>query len=484
MLSQTAPYNSHSHFVDGLLEVVRILGTWLTPNPDDAFSAMAAENYQHGNRTIADDLLEEIIIRLGNVTPGGGGGSSIAEILRSNTDLSGAVSGTYLFGYNHTNGKMFIKNGSNNWQQVGQSASLIFENTDTTSVEGDGSLGNPYKVHVIPAQFETNTSKFVVNNFARSEPSAEYVGPYTYSFENSELLILTGIQAASIDGVVRHLRNDGNSLIILNANDSRSDAGNRFISDNIPVFMMPGDVVTLQYNSVIGGWSILSSNLGRGGAQFDVFSDMYSLAPWGGQSSGGGGVINDGLSQVSGYKGTVAVHGGTSVGGQSQITTNFGTVTPVRGPANIYGRIMGEQAGTPDNTDYSKWALGFTKFNSGVLASGFCWMMGSTGPKHIAIASAGTGSAESETVIGGLNAKLFDGYISLGVYVYADWQHADYYYRVEGSNQIFYAGSKSISPSLADQSFSPGVYIRKMAGSTQMKVHVDFLGERYDNARQ
>lgn len=118
MLSELAPYNTRSHFTDGLLEVIRVLGTYITPNPDDAFDSMSAENYQHGNRTIADDLLEEIIIRLDQALGGGGGGGSVAEILRSATDLSGDVPAGYLFGYNYNNGKLFIKNSDTDWALI------------------------------------------------------------------------------------------------------------------------------------------------------------------------------------------------------------------------------------------------------------------------------------------------------------------------------------------------------------------------------
>jgi hypothetical protein len=71
---QHEKYSSSS--INALLEIIRLLGTMMTTNPDDGFSSMAASNYQHNNPTVNEDLLEEIIVRLGQISPGGGGGGA------------------------------------------------------------------------------------------------------------------------------------------------------------------------------------------------------------------------------------------------------------------------------------------------------------------------------------------------------------------------------------------------------------------------
>ena len=83
MLNQLAAHNQKSSFVDGLLEVIRVLGTWYAVNPDAAYLTMSAVNYEHGNRTVADDLLEEIIIRL-----------SALNVAVGSVDISGKIDKT------------------------------------------------------------------------------------------------------------------------------------------------------------------------------------------------------------------------------------------------------------------------------------------------------------------------------------------------------------------------------------------------------
>ena len=87
-MSFTLGHKADSIEDEYLIEIVRKLGQIIASlgfaNPDDGVLQFSASMYNHGNRTQSEDLLEEIIERLGIVGDniGGGGGPSTDEKLK------------------------------------------------------------------------------------------------------------------------------------------------------------------------------------------------------------------------------------------------------------------------------------------------------------------------------------------------------------------------------------------------------------------
>lgn len=276
MLSELAPYNSRSHFSDGLLEVIRILGTYITPNPDDAFDSMSAENYQHGNRTIADDLLEEIIIRLDEALGGGGGvGSTPPEILRSNADLSGAVPAGYTYGYNYSSGKLYIKNFGNNWQ-------LIYDPSVSLSL-----------IDGVNSTVETSVGGTFVNVLVNSDNADPDIGYETLDLDNnletdehpsnlfirnnSNISLVHGLKASAFDGKIVILHNAGETFpVLLIAKSSLTTFAPFTIEEDYPLF--PGATVMLVYRE--GKWSPINGEAAWSstpGFTTQVINDFFTV---------------------------------------------------------------------------------------------------------------------------------------------------------------------------------------------------------------
>lgn len=75
---QHNPYGSNQ--VNGLLELIRLAGLMMSTNPDTSlpgYPVMSANNYIHGNGTVVDDLLEELIERFTEISGSGGGGGGL-----------------------------------------------------------------------------------------------------------------------------------------------------------------------------------------------------------------------------------------------------------------------------------------------------------------------------------------------------------------------------------------------------------------------
>ncbi len=102
-LESLAPHSSRSNLTDGFLEIIRQLGFWLEAvtgvNPDAGYSSFSAANYNHGNNTETEDLLEEIIIRLDEInanSPGGGGGEPQPDLDEKVKSSSSDAQAAYL----------------------------------------------------------------------------------------------------------------------------------------------------------------------------------------------------------------------------------------------------------------------------------------------------------------------------------------------------------------------------------------------------
>lgn len=242
-LENTAPHDSPTRFVDGLLELVRIMGTMITPNPDAGFAKMSAENYPHGNQTQADDLLEEIIIRLPMIGGGGGGGpaywGSILGSIVNQTDLMNEFAKYQkLIEKNTKNGYV----GLNDWDI--QFRNLL--NTYTSVIRNQATAARVYefpdkniKVAGITDVITEVTLGFAQVNFA--DNTTYYFGKgYEYapisSFQNYFLFRFP------FDGVITkaHL-----------TKRTPSPAS----SENIPMFLFRPGVSSFDYEILISKWN-------------------------------------------------------------------------------------------------------------------------------------------------------------------------------------------------------------------------------------
>lgn len=225
-MSINALYRRHiaNNEIDkGLLQALLVLGDKIEvitgTHPDAAIAdvdpitgelILNANDYrEYGNLTSTGDLIEELINRLDDIGGGGGGGGSTPpEILRSATDLSGTVPAGYTYGFNYNNGKLFIKNASNQWF-------LIYDPTVSDSV-----------VDGVNSTVETILGATAVNVLVSLDNADPDAGVETLDLDNnaetddhpSNLTVRNGSNISLIHGLKASIF-DGKIVILHNAND-------------------------------------------------------------------------------------------------------------------------------------------------------------------------------------------------------------------------------------------------------------------------
>lgn len=451
MLNETAPHNANSHFNDGLLEVVRILGTWMDPNPDAGFAEMVASNYQHNNQSVGDDLLEEIILRLEEI--GGPDGTGLKEVLITEVDVSGAVPEELKWAINVTNKRLFYRDADDNWAVYGRK-------TFECGVSGGGLLDD--------ADLDTDEDVIIIPVFTPGQ-------------------MIRGIGHPEA-GRRRTIYNDTETMVILVANDTDFVTNpESFRGTWLPIFLMPQDTATFIHERT---WVLESLNRGSALDAFDAWGDMLAGSdPYTIRVGGtGAGATDSYLEAAEKAVGVYSITTGAGGSGNANLGAGLSGYVPENGAALFACRIAVNALWA--NTVTMRVFAGLHNAQAAVPNNGY-WLEffpATSGADPLSV-SMGSGNGASPTLTpvpndgGGLpKVAQSTSYIEYVIFVNEDWTRADYYSRKIGhTEQWVHLGSQTNNPS--DALVKASVTMLRTAGASAAKVMIDWLGHRIDMDR-
>lgn len=303
---------------------------------------------------------------------------------------------------------------------------------------------------------------------------------------------ITGISAPAFPQVLTVINTSTDYLLWLENQNTSSTAANRMIlPKGFPAFLMPGDSITLRYDTTASRWRV--EQWANQGAAMGLteFSDYQHITPpatgapagWmnivysgtGSGASGTGYLVNSTEKPF----GQVILTTGTTAAGRSCLGTYAHSVWGV-GPALLVARLAIQVAtdGTQTFTARAGLADGLV---TGTPSNGATWeyRWNGTGAEWSQTAYSGGTPTRSTTGSPSPDAN----YICLVVFANADGSRVDFIY---STDSVAYSKASSVSTGLptAGTAFGmEGVSVVKSAGTTARLVAGDYAGYRIDCVR-
>ena len=334
------------------------------------------------------------------------------------------------------------------------------------------------------------------NNYSPSGYSTTSAQHQLIRVSPSASLKLTGL-AGGVAGKLVTIRNSSTDYLLwLEHENASSSSANRFtLRRSFPVFLLPGDSVTLIWNGAASRWEVFAwphEGMAMGLTKFDDFGDTVAID--------------------AGTNGIIGIFGGGPVGTASSVATSTYLVNTTEKPMGVValatgatttGRVvLGGNRGTQgrsmiaslgcalsvvrlarqtaiDGIETYQIFSGWGDGQSGSFANGIGWEGRWDGVSaeewsqtRYAAAAATRSNSGSPAVDGN--------YIWLVTFMNADWSRADMIFSTD-SLAFSVAASPTTGLPATNAALSwMGALLLKSAGTTSRSVHVDLAGYRYD----
>lgn len=300
---------------------------------------------------------------------------------------------------------------------------------------------------------------------------------------------VTGFDSTDIpDGAERIITNASTDYLLwLENENTASSAANRMaLPKGFPAFLMPGDSLTLQYDTTAARWRVIDwPNQGQamGLTVFDD-CDVATGAPYAARASGTGASI-----QVSGTGagspvqnvGQVQLETGTGSTNHAgkQLASGSVWIAPTLGAAMQVTRSY--PSSPPSGAETYIYGAGFQDLSTGALTNAVMWELrydGANATYSKTVAAAGVITRNSDNV-----PASNVGWVWLAVFVNPAWTRADYLYSTNGINFVLSGSHSSGLPGVANM-IGPGATIMKTAGTANRIIVIDLLGHRFNQVRK
>ncbi len=298
---------------------------------------------------------------------------------------------------------------------------------------------------------------------------------------------ITGFDATGLaDGAERTIVNASTDYLLWmeNQNTASAAANRMMLPKGFPAFLMPGDLITLQYDATATKWRVLgwpSQGPAMGFTEFTDWLGYYTASacgPFGGSASGTASSIEPG-TLAGQVQGAVRLRTGTTTTGYSMIGLYQNSIDPGNGAAFAGGQFSLNAAVTGSET-YDA-IIGFGE-SAAANDNAVCWEYrwnGSAAEISQTLVVAGTpartttGSPSASEILTATSNGLW-----LFVFVNPDWSAADFIYSTDGTNMVL---ASRVSGGLPTSSLGVGFRVLKSAGSANISLYSDFYGVRVDS---
>lgn len=295
---------------------------------------------------------------------------------------------------------------------------------------------------------------------------------------------VTGFDATGLaDGAEKTIVNATTDYLLWleNENPASAAANRMLLPKGFPAFLMPGDLITLQYDATSARWRVKewpNQGMAMGLTVWDD-CDATHAGIFSARTSGTGSLFGAAPTDVGGSHKPMGVAygdtGSTSAGWSLKgVAANAASIAPAQGVALFVGRLRLQFAPSADE-DHTV-AAGYHNQNTGTLSNALMWEARWNGSaaewSRTAAASSSFNRAASGLVANGE-------WRWLAVFANAAWTRADF---IESSNGVSFAVDGSLMSGLPGLSnfVMPAIAVRKNAGITSRLVIIDGLGHRYD----
>jgi hypothetical protein len=293
---------------------------------------------------------------------------------------------------------------------------------------------------------------------------------------------ITGF-AAQANGITRQIVNRSTDHLIILAPESASSLAANRIAGQTPIFLMPGDDITLMYDGSSSRWRPLVAHGERLASQFAHADDFFATVGAFQTIVSGTGTSGQTATYLTNATerpiGVFQVDSGTTAAGRAFVgSAASNSIVPAQGPALFLARVAVESLSTA--TERFQVFCGLHDAAAATnVTDGVYW---SYRDDVSATWQGGAAAASTRTETGAAGSTVGTNYVWLGFFVNANWSRADYFYSDDSTTWTL-AGSISTNLPTATQLVQIGCGINKTIGTTQRNLSVDFMGVRYDLVR-
>ena len=288
---------------------------------------------------------------------------------------------------------------------------------------------------------------------------------------------ITGIAAPASHRVLTIVNASTDYLLWLENENTASSAANRImLPDSFWAFLMPGDTITLWYDTGSSRWRVLSwptRGINGGFSSYGQFADgsagLFLVASGTGAASSSATVpIPPGERVGTHYTAT-----GTNTTGYANLGASGNAQLPILTgqdirPALHLSKISKAQGATgtaPDATDNYRIVSGFYT-NSASTAYGYWWQYYFDGASAVMAHVVADNSVETVSVTGAPSPMTDTTPLWLGVFLNNGPTRADFLYctTAEPTSLVLAASRTDVFTRTSSSRVTPGVSIRKSAG--------------------
>jgi len=299
---------------------------------------------------------------------------------------------------------------------------------------------------------------------------------------------ITGL--AAVNGTVTIINASTDYLLWLENENTASSAANRLmLPDGFWAFLMPGDTITLWYDTTTSRWRVLSwptRGMQGGLTIFDDFvhgslvigSTMFGI---GAQGTGSGvGPSGWGVTTTDRAMGAARLTTGTATTGSGWAGSY--TSHTLFGMGNMLMVGAFARSAATDGTDTFTITCGISDFT----ADGAAWEYRWNGSVVEYGYNALSGGVATRTAVAAINpATVGNSYVHAAVFLPQSSAAADFLYSLDGVAWTLAGRTTTGLPTWANNSRAAGPYagIVKSAGTTSRDCYLDYMGFRSDQAR-
>lgn len=358
----------------------------------------------------------------------------------------------------------------------------------TLQVINNGSRANDETAETLFSAFEKVKSNF-------SELYGIYgseVEAFTFTTKQNDLALAAGTRivrwnGAGTTGITGIVLSAGQQVTIVNAStdyllwleneSTASAAGNRIMGpDGFPMFLMPGDCITLWKDGTTNRVRVLSwptRGKAMGLTDFDDFAGGNFGVYTNTNNSGTTGAQYAGSAKAFGVAGV-----NTSTSASSRPTIGGATAMSLGSAAVL--TVSRARCGTalPDGTETYTGIVGLSSVTNDAHVNAIAWELRWNGAsaewaQSCVSASVATRSTASSP------SPVLSAWIWLAVFVNAAGSRADFIYSTDGVAFVLSGSASSGLPSTSVQISPVAIAAMKTAGTTARIMHADIAGFRF-----
>lgn len=299
---------------------------------------------------------------------------------------------------------------------------------------------------------------------------------------------ITGFDSTDIpDGAERIITNASTDYLLwLENENTASSAANRMaLPKGFPAFLMPGDSLTLQYDTTAARWRVIDWPNQGAAVGFTEWADFagYSTtsAAWiGGATSGTGASVEPGNSLVTATgkaAGTLRLKTGTTTTGYAQIGAYPGNILRANLSSALIGASLSSES-VVDGTETFSIECGFLK-GAGTNDQAVCWEYYWNGSSPELAQKLVVGGSVTRSTTNSPSLSEFQT-VPLQLLVFLTSSAADMIYSANGTS---FNVAQRFSSGLPTNAVGAGVRILKSAGTTNRTAAVDWAGCRINQVR-